>query len=51
MKNTKYYNVGTAPKSNLKIVERGEMDTLSTHIHDRQYSWFDTITTLMLIIL
>ena len=34
MKNKKYHTVGTVPKSNRKIVERGKIDTLSTQIHD-----------------
>jgi hypothetical protein len=30
----KYHTVGTMTISNIKIVERGKFDTLSTHIHD-----------------
>jgi hypothetical protein len=30
MKNKKYHTVGTIPKYNKKIVERGKMDTLNT---------------------
>jgi hypothetical protein len=30
----KYHNVGTVPRSNIKIVERGRMDTTNTPIHD-----------------
>jgi hypothetical protein len=30
----KYHNVGTVPKSNRKIVERGKIDTLYTEIDD-----------------
>ena len=34
MKNkTKYHTVGTIPKSNIKIVERGKIDTFNTQIH------------------
>ena len=29
MKNIKYDTVGTIPKSNIKIVERGKIDTLT----------------------
>ena len=34
MKNKKYHTVGTIPKYNRKIVERGKIDTLN--IHKRQ---------------
>jgi hypothetical protein len=30
MKNPKYHTVGTIPKSNIKIVERGKIDTINT---------------------
>jgi hypothetical protein len=30
MKNKKYYTVGTVPKSNTKIVERGKIDSPKT---------------------
>jgi hypothetical protein len=30
----KYHTVGTVPKSNWKMVEKGKMDNLNTHIHD-----------------
>jgi hypothetical protein len=33
--NTKYHTVVTITKSNIKIVERGEIDTIKTQIHDR----------------
>ena len=42
MKNKKYYKVGTIPKSNIKIVERGKIDTPNTQIHDRSLSWLGT---------
>ena len=32
MKNKKYHTVGTIPKSNIKIGERGKIDTSNTHI-------------------
>ena len=32
MKNKKYHTVGTIPKSNRKIVERGKIDTPNIHI-------------------
>jgi hypothetical protein len=32
-KKTKYYTVGTIPKSNIKIVERGKIDTTNTQIY------------------
>jgi hypothetical protein len=33
MKNKKYHTVGTIPKSNIIIVERGKIDTSNTHTH------------------
>jgi hypothetical protein len=38
MKNKKYYKVGTITKSNIKIVERGKIDTPITQIHNRSFS-------------
>jgi len=38
MKNKKYHIVGTVPKYNIKIVERGKIDTFNTHIHERSLS-------------
>ena len=35
MISTKYHPVGTIPKFNSNIVERGKTDTLKTPIHDR----------------
>jgi len=34
MKTNEYNTVGAVPKSNGKVVERGTIDTLSTHIHN-----------------
>ena len=34
----KYHTVGTGPKSNRKIVERGKIDNPNTQIHDRSLS-------------
>jgi hypothetical protein len=31
---------------NIKIVERGEIDTRSTQIHDRSHWWLDTGTSI-----
>ena len=42
MKSKKYHTVGTFPKSNRKIVERGKIDTTNTHVHDRSVSWIST---------
>jgi hypothetical protein len=39
MKNKKYHTVRTLPKSKVKIVERGKMDTPNTQIHDGSLSW------------
>jgi len=41
MKNTKYLTVRTISKSNIKIVERGKIDTTNTQIHD---NWLGTGT-------
>ena len=30
----KYHTVGTVPKSNIKIIERGKIDTPNTLMHD-----------------
>jgi hypothetical protein len=40
----KYHTVGTVPKSNIKTVERDEIDSLSIQIHDRSLSWLGTGT-------
>jgi hypothetical protein len=34
MKNKKYHIVGRFPKYNIKIVERGKIDTFNTHLHE-----------------
>jgi hypothetical protein len=39
MKNTKYFTVRRISKSNIKIVERGIIDTLNTQTHDNSISW------------
>ena len=38
MKNKKYHNVGRFLKYNIKIVERGKIDTFNTHLHERSLS-------------
>jgi hypothetical protein len=38
MKNKKYHIVGRFPKYNIKILERGKIDTFKTHIHERSLS-------------
>ena len=37
MKNKKYHTVGTIPKSNIKIIERGKIDTTNIQIHDSHF--------------
>lgn len=32
MKDTKYHTAGTVPTSNIKLVDRGKIDALNTHI-------------------
>jgi len=46
MKNKKYHTVETVSKSKIKIVERGQIDTPYTQIHDRSLSWFGTGTSI-----
>ena len=44
-KNYKYYTVGKiVPKSNRKLVERGQLDTSNTQIHNRAPSWISVDT-------
>jgi hypothetical protein len=38
--------VGTIPKSNIKIVERGKIDIPKTQIHDYSLSWLGTDTSI-----
>jgi hypothetical protein len=42
----KYHTVGTIPKSNIKIVERGKIDISNTQIHDCPLSWLGTDTSI-----
>jgi hypothetical protein len=37
MKNKNYYTVGAISKSNIKIVERGKINTPNTQIHDQAW--------------
>ena len=46
MKNEEYHTVGTIPKSNIKIIERGKIDTHDKQIHDSSHSWLGTSTSL-----
>ena len=39
-------NTGTIPKSNIKIVERGKINTPNGYIHDRSLSWLGTVTSI-----
>ena len=45
-KSKNYHTVGTFPKSNRKIVERGKFDTPNTQIHDDSPSWLGTGTLI-----
>jgi hypothetical protein len=45
-KQNKNHTVGTFPKLNRKIVERGKIDTLSAHIHDQSLSLLGTSTSI-----
>ena len=46
MKNKKYHTVEIVSKSKIKIVERDQIDTPYTQIHDRSLSWFGTGTSI-----
>jgi len=46
MKNMKYHTVGTIPKYNRKIVERGKIDTPKTQIHDNPLTDIGTYTSI-----
>jgi len=47
MKNKKkYHTVGTVPKSHRKIIEMCNIDTSSTQLHDRSFSWIFTATSI-----
>ena len=41
-KNKAYDTDGTIPKSNIKIAEGGQIETINTEIHDRSLSWLYT---------
>jgi hypothetical protein len=38
--------LGTVPKSNRKIVEKGKIDNLNTPVHDRSLSWLGAYTSI-----
>jgi len=38
MKKKKYHTVGTVPKSNRTMVEKGKTDTPDAQVYDRSYS-------------
>ena len=42
MKNIKNHIVETLPKSNIKIADRGKIDTPNKQILDRSFSWLGT---------
>ena len=46
MKNQVYHTVRTFPKSNIRIVERGKIDTSNTQFHDHSISWLGTGTSM-----
>ena len=41
-----YRTVETVPKPNRKIIERSNIDTLNTQIHDHSLSWLGTDTSI-----
>ena len=46
MKNKKYHTDGTMAKSNIKIVERDQIDTSNRHVDDRSLPWLGTGTSM-----
>jgi hypothetical protein len=42
MDNKNYYAVGTVPKYNRNVKEKGRIDSRSTSIHDRLPAWIGT---------
>jgi len=46
MKKQKYHTVEMVPKSNSKIIERGQIDTPTTHIHASSLSQLGTDTSI-----
>jgi hypothetical protein len=46
MKNKTYHISETVPKSNRKIVERCNIDTPKTQVHDHSLSWLCTGTSI-----
>jgi len=46
VKSKQHHTVGTIPRSNIKIIERGEVDTTNIQIHDHSLSWFGTGTSV-----
>ncbi len=42
----KYHIVGTIPKSNIEIEERGKIDAPNTQIHDHSLFWLGTGTSI-----
>jgi hypothetical protein len=46
MKNEKNTTVGTNPKFNRSITERGKTDTTRIHIHDHSILWLPTGTSI-----
>ena len=46
MNNKKYHTVGTIPISNIKLLDKGIIDTHYTQIHDPSDSWLGTYTSI-----
>ena len=46
MKSKNCHTLGTAPKSNKKIIEGGQIDTQNTHIYITTLSWLGTDTSI-----
>ena len=38
--------LGTVPNPNRKIIERGQVNTPNTHVHDQSLSWLGTATSI-----
>ena len=46
LRKTKYVTIGTIPKSNIEIVERGNIDTTNIQIHYHSLSRLGTGTSI-----
>ena len=50
LRNKKYHTFGTVPKSNRKIVERGNIDNPSTEVNDHSLFWLGTVDVKLVLL-